>query len=86
LVKKIVRKIAEEVHRSKIEELEKEIAEMKAEHKVMNKTIKDNEDKNNKLEDRLWAMTQTQSKIAAALQTVLKLRGVNNQSKLEDNE
>jgi len=43
--KKIISKIAAEVHKSKIDDFENKVAELISEHKVMNKTISDNENK-----------------------------------------
>lgn len=73
-IKKIVRKVAEEVHKSKIEEFEKTVAELISDHKVMKKTIADNEAKISKLEDRIYDYTITATKMEATIQTALLLK------------
>ena len=71
---KIVKKIAEEVHKSKIEELEKRILEMEKDHKVMKKTIDDSEAKIKQLDDKVFQSTIVSAKMEATIQTVLYLK------------
>lgn len=71
---KIIGKVVEEVHRSKIEELNKRIDELVSDHKVMNKTISDNERKIQKLEDKLYNAVLTSAKMEATITTVLRLK------------
>lgn len=51
---KIVIKIASEVHKNKIEDFEKRILVIEQEEKVILKTLKDIEEKLNKLDDRIY--------------------------------
>ncbi|MEP2936863.1 MAG: hypothetical protein ABJM06_00615 [Gilvibacter sp.] len=82
---KIIGKVVEEVHRSKIDQLNKRIDELVSDHKVMNKTISDNEHKIEKLEEKLYHSTMTSAKMEATLKTVLLLREA-EETKLKKNE
>jgi len=72
-LKKIISRIAEEVHRSKIEELENRLLEMEKDHKLYHKTILDNEKRIQNLEEKLWDAILNSTKIETALETALKL-------------
>ncbi|NOZ46658.1 MAG: hypothetical protein GXO79_07720 [Chlorobi bacterium] len=86
-LKKIVSKIAEEVHKSKIEDFDKKIAELISDHKVMNKTITDNEQKIQRLEDRVFNAIISSAKMEATIKTVLLLKDKEiEQLKLNSNE
>jgi len=86
-INKIVRKIAEEVHKSKIEDFDKRVAELLSEHKVMNKTITDNEQKIQRLEDRVFNAIISSAKMEATIKTVLLLKDKEiEQLKLKSNE
>lgn len=73
-LKKIVRRVAEEVHKSKIEELDKRVLEMEKEHKVMTKTIADNETKIKDIEAKLYNSVILSTKMEATINTVLMLK------------
>lgn len=73
-LKKIVRRVAEEVHKSKIEELDKRVLEMEKEHKVMTKTITDSENKIKELENKLYNSVILSTKMEATISTVLMLK------------
>ncbi|MCF6307901.1 MAG: hypothetical protein L3J09_08090 [Flavobacteriaceae bacterium] len=73
-LKKIVRRVAEEVHKSKIEELDKRVLEMEKEHKVMTKTISDSESKIKDLETKLYNSIILSTKMEATINTVLMLK------------
>lgn len=86
-LKKLISKIAEEVHKSKIADFDKKVADLISEHKVMNKTITDNEHKIQKLEDRVFDTIITASKMEATIKTVLLLKDKEiEQLKLKNNE
>ena len=86
-LKKIVSRIAEEVHKSKIEDFDKKVAELVSEYKVMNKTITDNEQKIQKLEERVFKAIISSSKMEATIKTVLLLKDKEiEQLKLNNNE
>jgi len=71
---KIISKVAEEVHKSKIEEFNNKVTELVSEHKVMTKTITDNERKIQYLEDKVFNAIVSSSKMEATIKTVLKLK------------
>ncbi|MBE7635123.1 hypothetical protein F7642_12390 [Tenacibaculum finnmarkense genomovar ulcerans] len=71
---KIISKVAEEVHKSKIEEFNNKVANLVSEHKVMTKTINDNEKKILKLEDKVFNAIVSSSKMEATITTVLLLK------------
>jgi len=73
-LKKIVRRVAEEVHKSKIEELDKRVLEMEKEHKVMTKSISDSESKIKDLETKLYNSVILSTKMEATINTVLMLK------------
>lgn len=73
-LKKIMSKVAEEVHKSKIEEFNKKVAELVSEHKVMTKTITDNERKIQLLEERVFNSIVSSSKMEATIKTVIMLK------------
>ena len=73
-LKKIVSKVAEEVHKSKIEEFDNKVSDLISEHKVMTKTISDNERKIQLLEDKVFNAIVSSSKMEATIQTVLILK------------
>lgn len=75
LFKKIVARIAEEVHKSKIEELEKRILLMEQDHKLNSKTISDNEQEIKDLKEKLYYATIMAEKMEATITTVLTLKG-----------
>jgi len=70
---KILLRIASEVHKSRIDELEKRIAEMEKKHGVFNKTISDNERKIEKLEERMYQSDMTRCKFEGALSVVIDI-------------
>lgn len=74
ILNKLIRKVAEEVHKSKIDELEKRIVEMEKDHKVNLKVISDNETRINKLESKLWETSLEAAKIESTVKTILYLR------------
>lgn len=85
--KKIISKIAAEVHKSKIDDFESKVAELLSEHKVMNKTITDNENKIKILEERIFQSIISSSKMEATIKTVLLLKDKEiEQLKLKNNE
>lgn len=71
---KIISKVAEEVHKSKIEEFNNKVTELVSEHKVMTKTITDNEIKIQKLEDKVFNAIVSSSKMEATIKTVILLK------------
>jgi hypothetical protein len=73
-LKKIVSKVAEEVHKSKIEEFNNKVVELVSEHKVMNKTICENERKIQLLEEKVFNAIVSSSKMEATIKTVLFLK------------
>jgi len=84
---KIVSKISEEVHKSKIAEFDKKVADLASDHKVMNKTITDNEQKIQKLEERVFNTIISSAKMEATIKTVLLLKDKEiEQLKLKNNE
>ncbi len=84
---KIISKVAEEVHKSKIEDFDNKVAVLLSEHKVMNKTISDNERKIEILEDRVFKSIVSSSKMEATIKTVLLLKDREiEQLKLNKNE
>ncbi len=84
---KIIGKVAEEVHKSKIEEFSSKVAELVSDHKVMSKTIHDNERKIQQLEEKVFNSIVTSSKMEATISTLLVLKDkVPEQSKLRNNE
>jgi uncharacterized coiled-coil protein SlyX len=68
---KIVLKIASEVHKSKIDELEKRIASIEKKHEVFNKSISDNEKVLEKLENRLYQSDMKIAKFEGAFVVIL---------------
>lgn len=87
-LKKIVKRIAEEVHKSKIEELEKRIIEMEKDHKVIMKTITDNEIKIKELDEKVFKSTIVSAKMEATIKTILYLNEKEGRNLLpiKDNE
>ncbi len=69
---KVILKIASEVHKSKIDELEKRIIGMEKKHEVFIKTISDNEKKIEKLEDRVYQSDLIISKFDGALNVLIE--------------
>lgn len=69
----IIRKVAEEAHKSKIAELEQRITEMEKDHKVMQKTIADNESKITELQKEMFKSSIFNAKMEATFDTVLRL-------------
>ncbi len=70
-LEKIILKIASEVHKSKIDELEKRIHEMEKKHEVFNKTISDNERKIEKLEEKMYQSDMVRCKFEGALSVLM---------------
>ena len=86
-LKKIISKVAEEVHKSKIEAFSEKITELVSEHKVMTKTIKDNERKIQELENKVFNAIVSSSKMEATITTILHLKEREiEQLKLKDND
>jgi predicted xylose isomerase-like sugar epimerase len=86
-LKKIISKVAEEVHKSKIEEFNNKVTELISEHKVMTKTIKDNERKIQDLENKVFNAIISSSKMEATITTVLHLKEKEiEQLKLKNND
>ena len=73
-LKKVMSKVAEEVHKSKIKEFDNKVSELISEHKVMTKTISDNERKIQLLEEKVFNAIVSSSKMEATIQTVLILK------------
>ena len=80
---KIIKKVAEEVHKSKIDELEKRIVDMEKKHEFFLKTISDNERNISKLHDKMYNADLTIAKFDGAL-SVLVDKAKNKQSFLID--
>jgi chaperonin cofactor prefoldin len=78
-------RVVEEVHKSKIEELNKRIDDLVSDHKVIFKTISDNEKKIEDLEAKLYDAVLTSAKMEATVKTVLRLKESEN-SKLKKDE
>lgn len=72
-LKKLIVKIAAEVHKSKIEEFEKRILKMEQEHAVISKTLIDNQNKIEKLEDKLYNANMDSAKAYGTIQTLITL-------------
>jgi hypothetical protein len=83
---KIVRKIAAEVHKSKIEDFEKRIAEMEKQHQVLLKSMKDNDIKLSIMDDRLYHANIESSKAVGAIQTVINTGLINKINNIGQNE
>ena len=71
---KIISKISEEVHKSKIEEFNSKVVDLVSDHKVMQKTISENERKIQQLENKVFNAIVASSKMEATIQTVLILK------------
>ena len=86
-LKKIISKVAEEVHKSKIEAFNEKITELVSEHKVMTKTIKDNERKIQELENKVFNAIVSSSKMEVTITTILHLKEREiEQLKLKNND
>jgi hypothetical protein len=71
-LKKLIYRIASEVHRSKIDEFEKRIQDMERKHEVMLKSILDNEKKMEKLEDRQYDANLQASQAIGAINVLIQ--------------
>jgi hypothetical protein len=78
-IKKLVRRVAEEVHRSKIEELSNRILEMEKDYKLIKKILQDSEHKIKDLEEKLYSSTIIVSKMEATINTVIMLSESNKE-------
>lgn len=75
---KIVRKVAAEVHKSKIDEFEKRILEIEQKQAVILKTIQDNQTKLDKLDDRLYQANMESASAVGAIKTLIQTGIQNN--------
>jgi len=80
-IDKIVRKVASEVHKSKIEDFEKRILEIERKQEVILKTLTDNQNKLDKLDDRLYDANLKSATATGAITTFIEL-GMKNQKML----
>jgi len=78
---KIIRRIAAEVHKSKIEEFEKRILAVEQMHEVILKTIKDSEAKLDKLDNRIYDAILDSAKVIGTIETLKEL-GIRKQELL----
>lgn len=69
---KIVRKVAAEVHKTKIDEFEKRILEIEQKQAVILKTIQDNQNKLDKLDDRLYQANMESAAAVGAIKTIIQ--------------
>lgn len=69
---KIVRKVASEVHKSKIEDFEKRILEIERKQEVILKTMTDNQNKLDKLDDRLYDANLKSAAAVGAINTLIQ--------------
>ena len=76
---KIILKLASEVHKSRIDELEKRILEIEKKHEVILKSISDNENTIEKLEEKLYKSDLKVAKFEGAI-TVLIEKAKSKQS------
>jgi hypothetical protein len=74
---KIVRKVAAEVHKTKIDEFEKRIQEMEQKQEVILKTIIDNQNKLDKLDDRLYQANMESAAAVGAIKTIIQTNSNN---------
>lgn len=82
----LANKVASEVHKSKIEEFEKRIAEMESKHEVILKTLKDHDDLMNKMEDRMYESNMKSSQAIGAIKTAIQTGLLSNNHKSRQDE
>ena len=80
---KIVRRVAEEVHKSKIDEMDKRMIEMEKDYKAIKLILTQNKDEIKDLQDKLYSSVMTASKMEGAITTMMTLQG-NNIKQLKD--
>jgi len=83
--KKIARKVAAEVHKSKIEEFEKRIADMEKKHEVLLKSMQDNQDTLKVIDKRVYDANMASSKAIGAIEYVIHKQSESNNLKIEQN-
>lgn len=71
----LIRKMAAEVHKSKIDEFEKRILAIEQKQEVILRTIDDNKNQLIKLDDRMYKANLDSSKAIGTIETLMKLRG-----------
>ncbi len=77
---KLVKKVAAEVHKSKIEDFEKRIAEMEKNQKLIMKSLQDNESKIEKLDDRVYQANMESATAVGAIKTLAQIEIKKNNS------
>jgi hypothetical protein len=77
-INKIVRKVAEEVHKSKIDEFEKRMLKIEQKQAVILKSIQDNQSKLDKLDERLYQANMNSASAVGAINTIINTGIQNN--------
>lgn len=77
-INKIVRKVAEEVHKSKIDEFEKRMLKIEQKQAVILKSIQDNQSKLDKLDERLYQANMNSASAVGAINTLINTGIQNN--------
>lgn len=81
------KRVASEVHKSKIEDFEKRIADMEKNQKLIMKSLENNESKIEKLDDRVYKANMESATAVGAIKTLVQ-SGIQNNSlpKANDHE
>ena len=72
-LQQLIRKLASEVHRSKIDEFEKRILEMEKKHDLILKSINDNQNKLDILDSRIYNANLESAKALGALNAIIQI-------------